>query len=213
MPVSNQGGQVWGELLVAGRNRRGPGSEGGEALARVSTAQALRGEGEALESEARKCTGGPAHRPHPTHMSRPCPPTGPAPRRCPPCWRSWPGSAASWTVCPSPKTRGAGREHRLFSGWRRGARRRPVSDTDVPIGTWTPTHPAGPQWDGLTIARRCPQPAGTRAPQSLRRTACRPGLWPVRSPRGRRPAECLPGGPHLPWGSHGSPESGFHPID
>lgn len=35
---------MWGELFVTRRNRGGPGSEGGEALARVHTAQALRGE-------------------------------------------------------------------------------------------------------------------------------------------------------------------------
>lgn len=48
-----------------------------------------------------------------------------------PCWRSWPGSAASQTVCPSQKTWGLGRGRHLFFGWRPGARRRPVNDTKV----------------------------------------------------------------------------------
>ena len=36
---------MWGELFVTRGNRRGPGSEGGEALARVDAAQALWEEG------------------------------------------------------------------------------------------------------------------------------------------------------------------------
>lgn len=41
LPVPDQGGQVAGELLLAGRHRGGPGPEGGEALPGVDAADAL----------------------------------------------------------------------------------------------------------------------------------------------------------------------------
>lgn len=41
LPVPDQGGQVAGELLLAGRDCGGPGPEGGEALPGMDTANAL----------------------------------------------------------------------------------------------------------------------------------------------------------------------------
>lgn len=59
------------------------------------------------------------------------PPPAAVPCPAPPCWRSWPGSAASPTVCPSQKMWGVGRGRHLSSGWRLGAQRRPVRDTEA----------------------------------------------------------------------------------
>lgn len=41
LPVPDEGGQVAGELLLTGRDRGGPGPEGGEALPGMDTADAL----------------------------------------------------------------------------------------------------------------------------------------------------------------------------
>ena len=65
-PVSNQGWEVWGELFVTRRNRRGPGSEGREALARVDAAQALSG-------ERRRQRSGPGPPRTPAPHARPAP--------------------------------------------------------------------------------------------------------------------------------------------
>lgn len=70
--------------------------------------------------------------------------TPPPPRlpvsRATPCWRSWPGSAASLAACPSRRTWGAGRgRHLLFL--RRPVDQRPVSDTEVPADTLGRTQP------------------------------------------------------------------------
>lgn len=129
-----------GEFFVTGRNCRGPGAEGGEALARVNTAEALLG-------ERCQCQG-PEPRPSPLALPhRPLPhkpsPQASAPPHAEPCWRRGPGSAASQTVCLFLKTQGAGREHHLFFLWRLEARRRPASDTEVPIGTSSSVHALG----------------------------------------------------------------------
>lgn len=141
-PVSNQGWEVWGELFVTRRNRRGPGSEGREALARVDAAQALSG-------ERRRQRLGPR------------PPRAPAPHargHTAPCWRSRPESAASQTACPSRRVWGAGRGRRLLFLRRPGARR-PVSNTEVPVGRLRGV-PQGPVSDAAEY-ESCP---GTRTP-------------------------------------------------
>lgn len=123
-PVTDQGREVRGELFVTCGHRWGPGSESGEALARVNTAKALQEERHRASEVIRGWGADPCGTPLPSSV--PCP--------APPCWRSWPGSAASPTVCPSQKMWGAGRRRHLSSGWRRGARRRPVRDTKVVVG-------------------------------------------------------------------------------
>lgn len=79
-PVSNQGRKVRGELFVTRRNRRGPGSESGKALARVNAAKALLEEapgvrGRSAEPRARALTCRPRPRTHhpPSCTRRPAP--------------------------------------------------------------------------------------------------------------------------------------------
>ena len=72
-------------------------------------------------------------------QATPPPPQLPGPRATP-CWRSWPGSAASLAACPSRRTWGAGRGcHLLFL--QRPGDQRPVRDTEVPADTLGRTQP------------------------------------------------------------------------
>lgn len=75
-----------------------------------------------------------------------------------PCWRSRPESAASQTACPSRRVWGAGRGRRLLFLRRPGARR-PVSNTEVPVGRLRGV-PQGPVSDAAEH-EACP---GTRTP-------------------------------------------------
>lgn len=114
-PVSNQGWEVWGRVSCHQGNRRGPGSEGGEALARVDAAQALREQG---------LSEGAPRPPRPPQLPE---------LRATPCWRSWLGSAASLAACPSRRTWGA--EGGVICFTEAGIRD-PVSDTEVPLTRW-----------------------------------------------------------------------------
>lgn len=214
-PVSNQGREVRGELFVTRRHRGGPGSESGEALARVNAAKALQ------EEEALGLRG--------EHGAPPRPPSPLPPAQ--PCWRSWPGSAASQTVCPSQKTWGVGRGRHLFSGWRPGARRRPVRDTRVVTGDSSGTcalgrvsQPADSNVHKTCTVTRRPQPQGgtSQCPGALRGAATPgrhptaaegPGRAPGRDSRGRPPPlPCLCTADLLPKWPRGPADSGLPAV-
>lgn len=83
-----------------------------------------------------------------------------------PCWRSRPESAASQTACPSRRVWGAGRGHRLLFLRRPGARR-PVSNTEVPVGRLRGV-PQGPASD-VAEHEACP---GTHTPCPTHQQCC-----------------------------------------